>query len=294
MIFKIEPICNYRTWGGDFLKKQFNSQEERIGEVFLVSCMEEADSMIEGVKMSEFYHHHPEHFGLNLKKFPLRINLIDACDDLSLQSHPKGLDEAWYILGCQDDSQLVIGTNTNDKQELISSIEEARVDKYLVKHRNRINDFVYLPSGSVHGICRGNLVFEVTYNIDITYRLYDYNRLDHKTGIKRELHTMEGVLEANLDYKFELENIKEGKIFESDNSFVIKKYICTNNLIIDIDMFYIITITRGCGRVNGQEVKLYDCFLVSRLTDKLLISGNLEMIAVSYKEEKNEEAKTIL
>ena len=300
MIYPIEPIFNYRIWGGDFLKASLNRSdiEGPIGEVFLVSAMPEfeADSIIDGMGLQEFYEKHPEYFGLKVKHFPLRVNLIEAKDNLSVQLHPKkenlvnselprGVEEVWYVVDAEENSELVLGINSSNIDDIKRSITEDKWESILCSLPAKKGDFAFLPAGSVHAIGKGCLIYEVTYNVDITYRLYDYNRVDKKTGKKRDLHHKEGLDNLNLEDKIELINTAKGTtIIDQNTGFKIEKISCKDTLTIEQDSFYFYTIIRGQGTINGMNTTLFGTYLVPKQQLEIELIGDFELLRVTYKE----------
>jgi len=299
MIYPIEPILNYRIWGGDFLKTSLNRSdiEEPIGEVFLVSAMLEADSLIDGMGMQSFYQNHPEYFGLSMKQFPLRINLIEAKDNLSVQLHPRkenlgnlelprGVEEFWYVIDAASDSELVLGLNTRSIDDVKESISNNSWDSILRRLPTREGDYTFLPAGSVHAIGKGCLIYEVTYNVDVTYRLYDYDRVEKKTGHKRVLHHEESLANINLEDVVELAKVDGNytTIIDQETGFKIDRIKCEKTLTIKQDNFYFYTIIRGHGTINGLATTLFGTYFVPKGDDEVKLIGNFELLRVTFKE----------
>lgn len=130
--------------------------------------------------------------------FPLLVKLIDAGDDLSIQVHPdddyarehengsRGKAECWYVVECGEDADIIIGHHAQSKEELKRMIAEKRWSDLLCVRPVKKGDFFYIPSGTVHAIRKGTILLEVQQSCDLTYRLYDYDRLQN--GKPRELH----------------------------------------------------------------------------------------------------------
>ena len=296
MIFPIEPLLNYRIWGGEYLKEVFSRKDikEPIGEAFLVSCMPEAMSMINNQPFDVFYKSHPSYFDLDWKDFPLRINLIDAQDDLSIQMHPLaknisdkkmiyGLEELWYVLKAEEDSKLVLGLNTSNIKEIISKINNEDLLNILNFVPVKKESVTFLPAGFVHAIGRGCLVYEVTFNLDITYRLFDYNRLDKKTGETRPLHKVEGINNINTSmYKKEIVPNEHGILFKKDSGFVLEKIRCYDELEINQDNFYFYTVINGEGSIEGLKTSIYATYFIPKTQKKVSIAGDLELLRCSF------------
>ncbi|TPB32722.1 mannose-6-phosphate isomerase, partial [Burkholderia pseudomallei] len=143
---------------------------------------------------------HKELFGnMPGDKFPLLTKILDANDNLSVQVHPDneyakenengelGKTECWYIIDCDDDAEMIFGHNAKSKEELEYMISNNKWSDLLKRVKVNKGDFFYVPSGTIHALCKGTLVLETQQNSDTTYRVYDYDRVD-SNGNKRELH----------------------------------------------------------------------------------------------------------
>ena len=150
--------------------------------------------------MGELWEKKREIFGgMKQESFPLLIKILDVTSDLSIQVHPGdeyaythengelGKTECWYIIHCEENSEIVFGHNANTKEELINMIENKQWDRLLRREKIKPGDFFYVPAGTIHALCKGTLVLEIQQSSDTTYRVYDYDRVD-KDGNLRELH----------------------------------------------------------------------------------------------------------
>lgn len=139
------------------------------------------------------------------KRFPLLAKFIDAQDQLSVQVHPNdnyaraygggklGKTEAWYILHVEPGAQLVYGlARETTKSEVRSAIEENHLETLLHSFTVHPGDVVFVPAGTVHAIGAGIVLYELQEYSDITYRLYDYGRLQ-TNGQPRDLHVAQGL-----------------------------------------------------------------------------------------------------
>jgi mannose-6-phosphate isomerase len=145
-------------------------------------------------------------FGLT---FPLLIKFIEANDILSIQVHPDdklakkrhqsfGKTEMWYIIESEKDAEIIVGFNQSvDKKLYKSHLEKKTIQDILNKEKVHPGDVFFLPAGRIHSIGAGILLAEIQQTSDITYRIYDFDRIDD-SGKTRELHT-EQALDA-IDY----------------------------------------------------------------------------------------------
>ena len=139
------------------------------------------------------------------------MKLIDASQNLSIQVHPtddyarkyengaSGKTEMWYVLDAKPDAELIFGCNQDmETGEIHTCLENGTIEKYLRKVPVVKDDVFYIPAGTIHAIGDGVLLAEVQQNSNLTYRLYDYERVD-KDGQKRELHWDKALKVANLN-----------------------------------------------------------------------------------------------
>ena len=127
------------------------------------------------------------------------MKFIDAKKDLSVQIHPNdeyarehegdnGKTEMWYVIDADEGASLIYGFQHEVTEEILrKAVETGTLDKHLQKVRVHKGDTYFVPAGTVHGIGKGILVAEIQESSNVTYRVYDYNRVD-KNGKKRELH----------------------------------------------------------------------------------------------------------
>ena len=202
-------------WGGDGLRRLFGKEipDDRTGESLEVSAIPGKESRDpEGNPLSSLI----ERYGERLTgrgyahPFPLLLKLLDARDTLSVQVHPDdayamreegklGKTEAWYILHTEPGAQLVYGLREGTtREELLSaSTQGAAVQPLLRRIDIHPGETYYIPAGTVHAICKGTILYEIQQSSDVTYRFYDWDRVD-RHGKKRELHIRKAVDVASL------------------------------------------------------------------------------------------------
>lgn len=208
--FLLSPSGKDYVWGGNRLKEDFNKNMDLtpLAETWECSTHPDGPSYVasgknKGKLLSKVLKEHPEYLGTHLKpngELPILIKFIDAQKDLSIQVHPNdeyamkyengqlGKTEMWYVLDASKNSKVVHGFNCNmDKQKVKNSIADGTIEKYLNKVPINKDDVFYIKAGTIHAIGAGALIVEIQENSNLTYRLYDYNRVD-KTGKQRELH----------------------------------------------------------------------------------------------------------
>lgn len=219
---KFEPIYQYRLWGGRRLAHLLSKplpKDEPVGEAWLLSDRKDhaskvVDGPLKGKTITELMQKCPvELMGENnahFKRFPLLLKFLDCHEVLSVQVHPSddqtayipegdtGKTEAWVVLETADDSIIYSGLKKGTtKKDLMEAIKTNSVSKKLHRFIPKIDDAVFIHSGTVHTL-GGAVVFEVQENSDVTFRLYDWDRKDPKTGKPRELQVEKAM--ACIDY----------------------------------------------------------------------------------------------
>ncbi|NIJ44729.1 mannose-6-phosphate isomerase [Wenyingzhuangia heitensis] len=211
---KFTPILKERIWGGEKLIHTFKKQSNKknIGESWEISDVKGDVSVVEngflaGQSLKELITTYKGDFvGNKVYKqfgndFPILIKFIDAKTPLSIQVHPSnelakerhnsfGKNEMWYVMDVDNDGELIVGFNkTVTKQEYIEHVNNGTVLDILNAEKVEPGDTFYIPTGRVHAIGAGTVIAEIQQTSDITYRIYDYDRVDATTGKQRELHT---------------------------------------------------------------------------------------------------------
>lgn len=206
------PIFHEKIWGGRKLADDFGYEipDGPIGECWAISAHPNGDCAIsggawDGMRLSELWDQHRELFGgVEGDRFPLLVKIIDAKDNLSVQVHPDdayaaehengslGKRECWYVLAADEGTQIVIGQRAHDRAELASMIDEGRWDDMLNLVPCHVGDFFPIEPGTVHAIQGGTLILETQQSSDVTYRVYDYDRVGDD-GKPRELHIQQSL-----------------------------------------------------------------------------------------------------
>ncbi len=305
----LKPLFMDRIWGGTKLKDEFGYEipSQNTGECWAISSHENGDCEIlngeyKGYKLSQLWNEHRGLFGnIEGDKFPLLTKILDANDNLSVQVHPNddyakvnengelGKTECWYIIDCDDNAEMIFGHNAKSKEELEEMIKNDKWDNLLRKVKIKKGDFFYVPSGTIHALCKGTLVLETQQNSDTTYRVYDYDRVD-KSGKKRELHVDKSidvsmVPHKDQDYNYtvkEDENYKLTTFMEND-FFSVHKLNTFGKCTFNQDKpFTLFSILDGSGKIvcSDNEYKLNkgDNFILPSSIKTLVIDGNMEMI----------------
>lgn len=216
----LRPSGKDYLWGGSRLNDDFEKAIDMnpLAETWECSTHPDGPSFafggtFDGQTLTEILKTHPEYLGQRHEgetALPILIKFIDAKKDLSVQVHPDdayakahengqlGKTEMWYVLDAARDSLLVYGLSRDtDAATLRQAIAGGTLEKYLQRVPIRRDDVFFIPAGTIHAIGAGALVAEIQENSNLTYRLYDYDRVD-KNGQKRPLHIDKALEVANL------------------------------------------------------------------------------------------------
>ena len=220
MIVKLKPALKSYLWGGTKLKKEWGKQstEDILSESWELSFHKDGPCEIVGGEHAGKLLHvaaTKADWGENCKGFgffPVLTKIIDAAQPLSVQVHPSdeyaiehegqyGKTEMWYILEAEPDAFLYLGFKRDMTQERFSAaIADGTICDYLNRVPVKAGDTYFIPSGTVHAIGAGITLFEVQQNSSLTYRVYDFGRVD-KNGCARELHVEKAKRVAQLKAK---------------------------------------------------------------------------------------------
>ena len=203
---KFAPVAQPRIWGGDELKAKFGVERpEPTGEYWVLSGHPSAETVAvngehAGKTLSELAQEFPEaYLGRSPQdRFPLMVKFLEARDDLSVQIHPHdeyaserhgdyGKTEAWYFLDAQQGAKIIHGHSFPNREEYVRAVQDNRIREFLQYREIEKGQLVFVPSQTLHALLAGSILIEIQQTSDITYRVYDWDRLD-ETGAGRELH----------------------------------------------------------------------------------------------------------
>lgn len=302
----LTPYLKEVIWGGTKLKEiyGYETKSNNIGEAWIVSANSNGPSIIsngefKGLTLEDLYNKRRDLFG-NIEEnvFPLLIKYIDARQDLSIQVHPddkyayvnanksKGKTECWYVLDCEEGADIIIGHNAKNKEELENMIKEKKWNDLLKIIPIKKGDFFFIPAGTIHAIRKGTLIFETQQNSDVTYRLYDYDRLEN--GKPRDLHLQQSIDVTTCPHK----DIETKKDPEKEGNNTIQNLINIDKFnLTKIDIkdefeikqdknFLIVNILEGNGTVNGIKIKKGDNFIAPYEYGTLKFIGNLTITTI--------------
>ena len=324
--FMLRPAIKDYLWGGSRLNDDFgkNINCYPLAETWECSTHPDGQSIVasgcfDGQSLGDVLKAHPDFLGNhslsitgNVPELPILVKLIDAYKDLSVQVHPNdeyarknenslGKTEMWYVLSARKDSRLIYGFNremTKDK------VRDATMDGSIGKYLNCVpvekDNVFFINPGTVHAIGAGTLVAEIQENSNITYRLYDYDRVD-KAGNKRELHINKALDVADLSSStaprqpMRLLRYRCGcatELLGRCKYFQVERMLLNTEINRDLvdfktgtNSFHVLLCTEGCGVIFGKEVMLNyfkgDTVFIPANSIPLKIHGKSQMLDIS-------------
>ena len=277
----LEPVVKEKIWGTEY---------------WTISAHKSGDCLIKGgrfggMHLSEVWKEHREVFGINTAgEFPLLVKVIDSKEPLSIQVHPDneyagnnengqfGKTECWYVMDCKKDSNLIVGHNANTFEEAKQMIDEGRWDDFLKKRKVKKGDFFQITPGTIHSIMGGAKIMEIQQSSDLTYRLYDYDRLCD--GKKRELHIdkcLDVMRIPHVDADTYSYGIKEKMVFCRYYD-VDKCEIEDYRDFSDSDTFRMVSVIEGEGILDGNLITEGESFIIPAHYGDFSIEGNLKVM----------------
>jgi mannose-6-phosphate isomerase len=303
--FLLKPAGKDYLWGGTRLRSEFGKELncQPLAETWECSTHPDGLSRVasgewQGQTLREVLCEHPEYLGSHLNtrgELPILIKFIDAKKDLSVQVHPDddyarehedgqlGKTEMWYVMDASRDARLIYGFyHDMTKEKLKECLDEGTIEKYLQKVKIKKDDVFHIEAGTVHAIGAGALIAEIQENSNLTYRMYDYNRLD-KDGKPRTLHQDKAVAVARLKGSSEprqpmrVLNYQKGVASEllcRCKYFQVKRYLLNTERSREMvafqtegNSFHVLLCLEGCGVIfmeDGDSLNFFkgDCIFV--------------------------------
>lgn len=307
-ILKILPFFEPRIWGGTRMVKNFNYQTDLtpIGEVYnVVALPGAADCPVAGtdLTLSQLYKKYPTWFNCDTQQLPIRVNLLDPMADLSIQLHPddeyalahdnsRGKPEAWVILDTPEDGKIEFGHHAKTKEEF-KKMAEAHDWPNLLKYLPAKKDyFIDIPAGTLHAIGRDVLTYNISRNADLTYRLYDYNRIDPNTQEERTLHidkVIDNVLVPDTSKGFVWyepylkANCEVTDYWDEAGLYSLSRVKVEDFGFYDLERFAFLTVVEGTGKINDVAVIKGETVFVPEGLGQIKLTGPLDLFVASYK-----------
>ena len=268
------PLYMTRVWGGRSMESVYQRQlpdEQPYGESWEMSDREDEQSIVNhgplaGRSLNDLWINHREEIfgsGLTGERFPLLIKILDARDDLSIQVHPPvemakelGGDaktEMWYIADCNPGAKLYVGFKDGvTKKDFAASLQDGSVADKVHAIEPKKNQSIFIPSGRLHAIGAGFLIYEIQQNSDTTYRVFDWNRLG-LDGTPRDLHVEQSMKSIDFDDREPGMDIPDGETIAACSYFIIDQ-LEGKTSIDSGDHFSILTVVRGTLTSPGGRI----------------------------------------
>jgi mannose-6-phosphate isomerase len=281
------PISKYRIWGGKKLNSVLHKNFEgtNIGESWEISDVKGDETIVSkghlaGRTLQSLSKEYKEKllgkkvfqtFGV---EFPLLIKFIDAEKPLSIQVHPHdevakkrhdsfGKNEMWYVMAADDEAEIIVGFKKElNKNEYQQHLKSNTILDVLNVVKAKAGDAFNIPTGRVHAIGSGVLLAEIQQTSDVTYRIFDYNRVDKRTGEERELHN-DLALDV-LNFNAEESYTTAYDPIENQSSKLIHTQYFTSNVIVltkevnrdysEIDSFVILICVEGKLTLEAEGI----------------------------------------
>ena len=310
-----EPIFKDRIWGGTKLKDYLNKPitSEITGESWELSTVPESISVVnngelKGKNLNEVIDLYPieilgkEVFNQFGEQFPLLFKYLDAKEDLSIQLHPNdelakarhnsfGKTEMWYVMQADENARLIVGFKENSSKEAyLQKLESNDILSLLNEIPVKKGDVFLLETGTIHAIGAGIVIAEIQQTSDITYRIYDWDRVD-ANGNKRELHT-ELAVDA-INYKTTAAKKEYSASENKSTSLVDCPYFKTNiiplngEILIDKndDSFMVLMCTDGSFELHLNDDKYTyqtgDTVLIPAVLTSFLLKGKATILEIT-------------
>lgn len=316
----LTPAAKDYLWGGNRLNDFFNKNIDiyPLAETWECSTHEDGQSLVDGVPLGEYVSMCPEILGSHVlqitggkPEIPILVKLIDAKEDLSVQVHPDdeyaqkyegqyGKAEMWYVLSAYPNTKVVYGFNQDvNADQVRNAIKRGTIDKLLNYIPVKKNDLFFINPGTIHAIGAGSLIVEVQQSSNLTYRLYDYDRIDKK-GEKRMLHVDKAMEVVNL--KSSVAPRQPMRVFRyrkgcASELLVRCKYFCVESLLLNTETcrnlvsfqtssnsFHILMCIEGCGSISGKGFMLPffkgDCVFVPAESIPLKLNGIAQLLNI--------------
>lgn len=324
----MKPAAKDYLWGGNRLNDEFDKNIDLYPLAETWECSTHPDGLsivasgkYEGMTLAQVLRDHPEYLGSHplenvgdgKPELPILIKFIDANKDLSVQVHPddeyayahedgqKGKTEMWYVLDATDKASLIYGLQFGlNKDEIKRKIENGTLDGWLQRIPVRKDDVFFIEAGTIHAIGAGTLIAEIQENSNLTYRLYDYDRID-KNGSKRPLHIDKALDVANLTPRLRPKQsmrvlkYKKGcatELLVSCKYFEVCRMLLNTErgrqyveFTADEKSFRVLLCTSGCGTIvmdDGEHVNFFkgDCIFVPADSIGLKLHGRAQLLDV--------------
>ena len=306
-IYRIKPVFEERMWGGQHLIEKYHYQTElkNIAESYCCIAIPnhlDCDVIDTGDKLSDFYHQNRELFGSDTDDIPIRLTVESVLDNMSVQIHPE--DEyalehfhqygkpggILYLEGTPTD--LLLGHHAKTKEEFIQWNETRQFDKLFRFVDYVPGDFIHIPANTLHSFRIRGIMIAFARNSDVTLRLYDYDRMDPKTGKPRKMHVKEVYENVTIPDDQILPTrgriVEQGALthtvyYDAPGEYTAGRVQVKEKASFGLDAFYFLFCVNGGGTVNGQRFQMGDVLFVPQKFGPIDLAGDMDFVYCSYK-----------
>ncbi len=277
-------------WGGYRLAEEYGKPKGKLAEAWELAVHPEGVNIIEngpcaGMTLSDY-------LGGD-RPFPIMIKLIDACDRLSVQVHPVKT-EMWYIVDCKEGASLVYGLKEAfDETTFRAALASKTTEKLLNFVPVHKGDVFFIPQGMVHAIGEGILIAEIQENSNVTYRVYDYDRLQN--GKPRQLHvdeamkTVKDFTDGQVDALRFVLGRGDSSTLANCPSFRVDRYTVDGILSLTADEGFLSVICLdGNAAIGGKPMGKGDSYFLPEGLGKTDVVGTCEIIVTSCPSQINQ------
>lgn len=304
---RFQPICQERIWGGSGLREEFGRAlpNEKIGESWEITCRAEAESRVatgplQGKALGELCTiYGAALLGEKIVKgnsFPLLLKILDAQDVLSVQVHPDdqfaalheggaGKSEVWYILKAQPGAKIIYGLRPGiTQQDLMTALKQGDLTACLHEVAVRPGEIYPIPPGLVHALGKGIIVVELQQNSDLTYRVYDWQRVDqHGKARPLQIEKALQVIDYGLVPPGPLHPEGNGLIFTNEHfSLAYHRVTAETSMAQPPEAFTLLTVVAGCGELwhQGKTYSLQygDSYLLPACLGQYILRGEMKLL----------------
>ena len=322
--FLLTPAAKDYLWGGSRLNDDFNLNLScsPLAEAWVCSSHHDGESFVPAFNctLPEVLTAHPAWLGTHplqitrgKAELPILVKLIDAKKDLSVQVHPDdeyaasqengslGKTEMWYVLDAKKNAELVCGFNQDvDKEQVRGAIASGTITTLLNHVPVHKNDLFYIEAGTVHALGAGCLIAEIQESSNVTYRLYDYGRID-KNGKTRTLHIDRALDVLKMESSAAPRQPMRVLRYHSGTASELLtrcKYFQVERMLLNTEVqremaefrtgsnsFHALLVVDGCGVILGDGIDIPffkgDCIFIPADSIPLRLHGQAQILDVS-------------
>jgi mannose-6-phosphate isomerase len=287
-LIKLVPLYMQRVWGGRNLEtvygRELPDRAAPYGESWEVVDRQGEQSVVaggefDGLTLNELWsEHRPEVFGEGMpdsERFPLLVKILDAQDDLSIQVHPpanvagelggEAKTEMWYVASAEPGAALYVGLRAGVSREKFErGIAEGATADQVHRIEPKAGDFIFIPSGRLHAIGAGLVIYEIQENSDTTYRVFDWNRVG-LDGVPRDLHVSESLRCIDFDDVEPEMGVANGEILVECPLFAVERWSLAagdRRAAVSDNRFAIVSVIEGELRCGTRAFTKGDFFIV--------------------------------